>query len=173
MRITRRMVLGVVAGTITLGLMPHAQAADDDDRTVLFDLMNSTRVSSGLAPFALDEAMSISACAWNDQLTDGGPLAHDPNLAVSGGAYAPGWQKLGENLGVGPSPELIYDALVASPSHLANIVDPTFSKVGICTGYNEDDQLVTTQRFVAFEPVKAKPAKVARSRKRRRRYSAS
>jgi uncharacterized protein YkwD len=172
MRITRRMALGVVAGTITLGLMPHAQAADDDDRTILFELMNSTRVASGLGRLVLDDAMSTSACAWNDQLIDGGLLAHDPNLAVSGGVYAPGWQKLGENLGVGPSVELIYDALVLSASHLANIVDPTFTKVGICTGFNEDDQLVTTQRFVAFEPPKAKPVKVAR-RRRARRYTAS
>jgi uncharacterized protein YkwD len=166
------MALGVVAGTITLGLMPHAQAADDDDRTALFELMNSTRVSAGVAPLVLDDAMSTSACAWNDQLIDGGLLAHDPNLAVSGGAYAPGWQKLGENLGVGPSAELIYDALVASPSHMANIVDPTFTKVGVCTGFNEDDQLVTTQRFVAFEAPKSRPAKAARARRRRRRISA-
>jgi uncharacterized protein YkwD len=172
MRFTRRMALGVVAGTITLGLMPHAQAADDDDRTVLFELMNSTRVSAGLTPLILDEAMSTSACAWNDQLIDGGLLAHDPNLAVSGGAHAPGWQKLGENLGVGPSVELIYDALVASPSHLANIVDPSFTKVGVCAGFNEDDQLVTTQRFVAFETPKARSTKSSRTRRRRRRISA-
>ncbi|MGH7358549.1 MAG: CAP domain-containing protein, partial [Candidatus Rokuibacteriota bacterium] len=57
----------------------------------------------------------------------GGGICHS-NLSdgVSGD-----WRRLGENVGRGPSVDAIHQALVNSPGHYANLVDPGFRLVGV------------------------------------------
>jgi uncharacterized protein YkwD len=46
---------------------------------------------------------------------------------------SPGWRKLGENIGYGPSIDAVQATYMASPPHRANILDPQFNRIG--TGY--------------------------------------
>jgi hypothetical protein len=57
-----------------------------------------------------------------------GVLAHTPNLALG---VTSNWTKLGENIGVGQDHDGIWNAFLNSPPHLANLLDPTYTSVGI------------------------------------------
>jgi len=41
------------------------------------------------------------------------------------------WQKLGENVGVGPSVDSLTAAFIASPAHYRNLVDPSWDSMGV------------------------------------------
>ncbi len=171
-RAVRRGALLALAVGMSIAI-PVARA-DGDERGEMLQLINNARGVAGRAPLTLDEALSASACAWSDQWEDTGVLSHDPNLSTTAGAAVPGWRKLGENLGVGASVGDLHAALMASPTHQANLLDPQFSKVGICLDDTASGETAVTQRFAGLDdaPVKAKAVvkvtkKVTRKRARR------
>jgi hypothetical protein len=57
-----------------------------------------------------------------------GAISHNPRL---GNDVVADWVKLGENVGSGASPDVIQQAFVTSTHHYVNLVDATFTKVGI------------------------------------------
>jgi uncharacterized protein YkwD len=59
-----------------------------------------------------------------------GTLAEDPNSQAAIAAYVPNWQLWGENVGVGPTPQSVEAALMASPPHRANILG-NFTHMGV------------------------------------------
>ncbi len=44
----------------------------------------------------------------------------------------------------------LFDAFVASPAHLQNLVDPQFRYVGVGVVYDQSGQMWTTHRFMAL-----------------------
>jgi len=89
---------------------------------------NGVRTSRGLAPLARDAALDSAASGWAHELATSGVLRHStlPEQLVG-----KPWSTVGENIGVGPSSGVVHDALVNSASHLANIVGPNFSRIGV------------------------------------------
>jgi uncharacterized protein YkwD len=148
MRTKRLLVQAAVVAAVTLGLVPTARAAQDE-RGQLVSLMNARRAAAGEAPLRLDAQLSASACNYNAKLVKSGVLAHDPNLAAAGDAF-PGWTKVGENLAMAGDVTTMYNALAASPGHLANIIEPSYTIVGVCMTRNAAGELVSTQRFIAL-----------------------
>ena len=108
----------LVGGPLGLG---RALAGQD-----LTAMTNADRVSRGLR--ALSTAGDLQSLAQQraDQMARSGQLAHTTNL----GSKVSGWQRLGENVGRGPSLQDIETAFMNSPSHRENILDPTFTQVG-------------------------------------------
>ena len=68
---------------------------------------------------------------------------------------AAGWSKLGENVGVGYSVDDLMTALVNSPAHYRNIVDPSFSYIGVGVSYGDDGRMYTTHDFMAVDEAPA------------------
>jgi len=131
-----------------------SQAGESDD---FLALINSARASQGRTELQLDATLSNAACAWNAHLVPTGDLVHDPNLSAMG-AQIPGWTKLGENLGIGPSVGEIFTALMASPAHKKNILDAGYNRIGICVDHDANAMLVTTHRFAAVGAPAPAPA---------------
>ena len=156
----RKIVIGAVAGAVSFAFIPTASASSDP-RAELLDMVNVARYFNSAPPLQLDESLSAAACEWNNRISAAGVLAHDPNL-VAMGSLAPGWSKMGENLGAGDDIPQVFDALANSPAHLANMLDPAYTKTGICVTTGRDGNTVITQRFVAYQAPKA------RYRRRRR-----
>ncbi len=90
-------------------------------------LTNADRAANHLR--ALSGAGDLQALAQqrSDQMARSGVLAHTQNL----GSKVSGWQRLGENVGRGPSLSDIEAAFMASPAHRENILDPTFTQLGV------------------------------------------
>ena len=96
-----------------------------------------------------DAGLAATSCTWNDHMIAAGGISHDPNLAAAVASVFPDWRKGGENVGMGGTVSSLFDAFVASPGHYKNLVDPDFSRVGVCVGRDGNGKLFTTHRFAA------------------------
>ncbi len=67
------------------------------------------------------------ARAWAQTMADAHHISHSH---LSDGVSAD-WRRLGENVGTGPSVDAIHTALVHSPEHYRNLMDPGFRYVGV------------------------------------------
>jgi hypothetical protein len=73
----------------------------------------------------------------------GQAICHNPNLT----SQVSGWQKIGENVGVGPDENSIENAFMNSTHHRDNILDPDYTLVGVGTARGSDGRLYVTQDF--------------------------
>lgn len=121
-------LLAVLALTAAATLAAPAHADVDGGAEAEFVAQtNALRASRGLPGLAVHGALVAKARGWAQHMADAGGISHS-NLPDG----APDeWQRLGENVGRGPSVASIHQALVASPSHLANLIDPGFRYVGV------------------------------------------
>jgi uncharacterized protein YkwD len=62
----------------------------------------------------------------------------------------PGWTKLGENVGRGPSIDAVYDGFLQSPAHRANLLDSAFNWVGTGTAVAADGTVYVVQVFARY-----------------------
>lgn len=100
----------------------------DDLRHQFLTLINNLRQSMNLGPLQADPILTARADGWAAAMADAGKISHSPSLA---GGLEADWTKVGENVGVGGTVEAIHAAFVASPTHYANLVDPTFNYIGV------------------------------------------
>jgi uncharacterized protein YkwD len=117
---------------------------------VFIDKINGLRTERGLSPVTPDPELSLTATAWAAQMSQTGELEHSDDLSLG---ISADWRKLGENVGVAPVNQLdeLFEAFVASPTHLANLVDPSFDLIGVGIVHSDGD-LWMTQRFMDVSP---------------------
>jgi uncharacterized protein YkwD len=124
--------------------LPDPLAAEGD----FVARINQLRTSRGLGPLTVDPQLTAVAREWAATMAAQGRIFHASDL--SRGVSAD-WQKLGENVGVGSDVAGLFQAFVNSPSHLANLVDPAFTRVGVGV-VNSGGRLYTAHRFMALAP---------------------
>ncbi len=129
----------------------NTAGADPGDVNDYLARVNRLRASVGAQPLSLDSNLSSLAQSWAQTMASNGTISHTPNLA--GGVTAQ-WSKLGENVGMGPNTELIFNGFVNSPLHYANLVDPAFTHIGIGVVWVNGTQF-TTHRFMAVRSIPA------------------
>ncbi len=132
-------------------------ASTPADEAVFLTKINGLRASVGLAALSSDAALAATSCTWNDQLIVANALSHDPNLSAAIASVEPNWRKGGENVGMGGTVDSLFDAFVASPGHYQNLVDPQYSRVGICAARSPSGKLFTTHRFLGVGSAPAPP----------------
>ena len=110
--------------------------------------INAERSSRGLAALAVHGPIAGTSCSWNHHMRDTATLAHDPNLVGAANQVAPSWQRIGENVGVGFDIGELHAAFMNSPGHRKNIVDPSYTHVGVCVDTGGDGRIWTTHRFL-------------------------
>lgn len=140
--------LAVIIAATTL-VAPPAAAGPVEDEQQFVVLVNQYRAGRGVAPLAVHGELVATAQSWTQSMAERGQLTHAPD--ISAGITAP-WTKLGENVGVhgvNNVPEL-FDAFINSPAHVANIVDPSFTHVGVGVVYDAAGKMWTTHRFMAL-----------------------
>ncbi len=145
-------VLVAVAGLLGTGVAAPAQAQDTNwtlapaDEAEFIDHINAARAAEGLGPLTLDPSMRTAARSWTYWMAENLTLAHADDIVTG----APtDWQKVGENVGRGGSLIAVWEAFMASPSHAANVLDPSYDLVGIGVVWTDDGRLYTTHRFAA------------------------
>jgi uncharacterized protein YkwD len=136
---------------LLLAPAPTAAHADAGLESQFVAALNSARASQGLPALAITGDLTSVARAHSRVMADADHLHHNPDL----GSAVSGWRKVGENVGRGPSVSSIHGALMNSPGHRRNILDPDWTELGMGVVV-EDGQLWVTQVFRT--PAKAAPA---------------
>jgi hypothetical protein len=162
----RRRAAAVVVATVAVvaALAPSPASAASADELRVLALTNSVRASVGAQPLALDESISAIARRWAATVAAAGHISHNPEV----GGVTSGSTALAENVVVGSSIQAGQDALVASPGHYANMVNPVTSQVGIGVVWAggmvyivEDFLIVRGATAPTSPPTTARPSTVA------------
>ncbi len=154
---TALLAVAVTAAAAVAAPSTAGAASTPADEAVFLSKINELRGSLGLAPLTPDPALAATSCTWNDQLIVADALSHDPNLSAAIASVEPNWRKGGENVGMGGTVVSLFDAFVASPGHYKNLVDPEYSRVGICAARSASGKLFTTHRFLGVGSAPATP----------------
>lgn len=113
----------------------------------MIDLVNASRVGAGLPPLREHAVLSLKADRWARHLRDLCDLEHSE---LADGAPRE-WLKLGENVGYGGTIAQIHEAYLNSPSHRANIMDPSYTSMGAAAVYGTcsgQQRVFTVQEFM-------------------------
>lgn len=138
----------VVVGTLAtvglpgVGAVPAAGAGED---LCFVSAVNAARSSTGLAPLGVNGDLLRIARAWSAVMAANGDISHNPNIS----SLAPqNWLSLGENVGVGPSCDSVVQAFMNSSEHRKNILDPSYSWLGVGVVDGSDGRLYVTEDFM-------------------------
>jgi hypothetical protein len=134
----------VLSSLTAVATAPHVSAGPADEQAFL-GLINGLRSARGLGPLTVDANLTQLAQQHTVEMANGQHLEHTSALAA--GVTTP-WQKLGENVGFGSNLNLVWNAFLNSPGHLANLVDPAYNAVGIGVTVDGNGILWTTHRFM-------------------------
>jgi len=119
----------LVAGAVGLVLVVALSGCSSLEQTHIRDLANGFRAGNGRPSLSDDAVLDAKASAVARTIADTHTLTHS-NLADG---VSPGWLKLGENIGYGPTMDAVQQAYEGSPPHRANLLDGAFDRIG--TGY--------------------------------------
>jgi hypothetical protein len=155
------LVVAILAAALPVVLVIPSAGADNP--STLLGLVNNLRAGHGLPPLAPNPALTAAARQWSAHMAATGALVHNPALASQ---VPTGWTKLGENIGAGGNVTGLFNALVASPFHLANMLDPLYNLTGIGVVAAANGTLWLTEDFEAapaggLPPVTGAPTTVA------------
>jgi len=143
------LIMGLVAPTA------HAQpaaskiapAAEPGTESEFISQINSLRASKGLSQLQVSGDLVGMARRWTDRMVAAGQISHNPNLSTE---ISAGWSKLGENVGVGYDVGGLMQAFINSPAHYDNLVDPTWTHIGVGVTMAGDGRIYTTHNFMAL-----------------------
>lgn len=101
----------------------------------MLDLINQERTSRGLKPLTLDPELTPVARSHSADMFARGYFSHntpegeDPFARMKDAHI--NYRTAGENLALAPTLQLAHTGLMNSPGHRANILNPSFGRVGI------------------------------------------
>jgi uncharacterized protein YkwD len=123
---------------------PEAQSFSDNGAAALafIDFTNGERGRKGMRPLVRNSELDQVARSWAVTIGNG-KLRHADDLSIG---LDTEWRKLGENLGRGPAPLPVHQALMLSTSHRANLLDPAFTQIGVAV-INTDVGMLVVERF--------------------------
>ena len=101
--------------------------------------INQERAARGLPALQVASDLTSVARQHSARMASGDNLHHNPNL----GSAVSNWQKVGENVGVGPSVSSIHSAFMNSASHRANVLGSDWVQVGVGVEVRGDSIWVT------------------------------
>lgn len=126
-----------------------AQSPSSNEKKI-FDLLNHERESANLPALKWNGQAAVAARAHSRQLAQHGEMSHQfekegtvpQRIAATGLRFTDS----AENVGVADAPEEVHMALMLSPGHKANIMNPRYNSVGIGV-YEAKGRLWVTQDF--------------------------
>jgi hypothetical protein len=129
----RLALLCLTALFLSVPLAGPASADALSDAQQFTTLLNQARADAGLPALVSDVRLVTMATAWSTAMAAAGVLSHNPALTTE----APyGWTRLSENVGYGGTVAAVHNALMNSPGHRANILDPNVNAVGVGVAYS-------------------------------------
>jgi uncharacterized protein YkwD len=124
-------------------LASPARAETSNSADQLVDLANSSRAAAGLPAYSVAADLSHVARQQAVRMANEHHIFHNPNLRTD----VADWYMVGENVGVGQSPEQIHAAFMASPTHRADILSSDFTEIGVGFAVGDDRRLYVSEVF--------------------------
>jgi hypothetical protein len=151
----RRLTLILTVVALMAAMIPAASPAlaDTGAEGQFVSLLNQERAAKGLPKLSVASDLTAVARRHSQRMADGNNLHHNPNL----GSDVSGWQKVGENVGRGPSAGAIHQGFMNSPSHAQNILDSDWTQVGVGVVVR-DGQVWVTEVFRLPSGATSQPA---------------
>ena len=134
--ITTVLILALL-GALVPGLQPAH--ADSGAESSFVSHINAERAAQGRSAVKVASDLTSVARRHSERMASSNNLHHNPNL----GSEVSGWQKVGENVGRGPSVGAIHQGFMNSPSHRANILDSDWVEVGVGVVVRDGQMWVT------------------------------
>ena len=137
--------------TPTLPVIPSVTALTADEQ-LMVDMINQERIVAGLNPVKLDLRLaSVGRAKANDLKANNyfdhtSPIYGSPWAMMQQGGLTVGWA--GENISGNKSVAGSMAALMLSPGHRANILDPRFTYVGVGIAYGSAYGNLYVQEFL-------------------------
>ena len=132
--------------TVRTGLAP-----DEAAEVEIVKLINQARTEEGLNPLAIDPALTAVSRAHSEEMFQRGYFGHtSPFTGTSGdrlNAAGVTYLLAGENLAYAPSAATAHARLMASPDHYANIMNPTYTRIGVGAIAAPNRGLMVTETF--------------------------
>ncbi len=145
MRTTRRtLVLVAITSVFVAAFTVPALAGPAGDFVAK---INASRSAAGLSPVESYWDLSDDARRHSDLMAERGEIFHSSNL----GSVTTGWERLGENVGVGLDVGSLHDAFMNSSSHRANILGD-YNYVGVGVTIDGDGFMWVTAVFMKAAP---------------------
>ena len=144
--IVRRSISIVMA--VAMFLVAGAVAVAEPGEGDFVSRINADRASNGLDPLTVLSGLTTYARSHSEAMEADGQIYHSTadQLRSMANSAAPGWQRLGENVGTGGSVASLHVAFMNSPGHRDNILGD-FTHVGVGT-VESDGRLYVTEIFV-------------------------
>ena len=93
------------------------------------ELINEERADEGLPSLTSFDDLIDDARSQALEMSGAGYLYHNPDLADV--TVSENWFKLGENVGYGPTVDVLHQAFMDSPPHEANVLKDVYNYVGV------------------------------------------
>jgi hypothetical protein len=152
----KKLTLLTLATLAATGFLPMTAAFADgpSDEASFVARINSLRAGKGLPGLKVDAGLTSKARGWAQTMADRNLIWHS---VLSDGNTAD-WQRLGENVGQGGSVAGLDLAFVNSPLHYKNLVDPTFSSIGLGVVRSADGVVFVAEEFMELRTGAVDPA---------------
>jgi uncharacterized protein YkwD len=131
----------VLVASMLLAAPAHAAGGNNADRFVV--LANDSRSSFGLPAYRVAGDLGEVAARQAQRMAVEQRIFHNPNLQ----AEVPDWDRVGENVGVGASPEQVHEAFMNSPSHRHVILADYYVEMGVGTATGANGRLYVSEVF--------------------------
>ncbi|GEM_PF-2923882 len=133
----------ITTTTSTTAPAPPPEAVPDPAaETQFLSLVNGLRSSRGVPPLSMDGSLRSYARSWSVRMATTGTFAHS-NIS----SLLDPWSAVAENIATGAGVASLFDALVASPSHLENMLNPAYGATGVGVAVDADGVVWITQVF--------------------------
>ena len=154
-RLTLVGLLGIALFGAVAGFAYGQSSFDEQAEQRMLALMNQERAAAGIAPLKLDPRLTQAARKHSQRMVDQDSVAHqlpgEDVLLMRLVAEEVRTDHDGENIAKHGDVESAHQALMESPGHRANILNPEFNAVGVGI-VRDDSQVFVTEDFAHVLP---------------------
>lgn len=140
----------VTSRTVTVKVIPPAPNTGPTIEAVRTEILNDTnayRAQHGLPPLKLHPDMNVVAQNWTENMAARNQLSHNPSYSSQ---IPAGWMTAGENIAAGQNWTEVTTAWYNSTGHRANLLDDTYTHIGIGYATNASGHPYYTQNFAMY-----------------------
>jgi hypothetical protein len=135
-------VTGLLTVFVAVVMVPGTAFAGPNEGDI-FSAVNAARANAGLPAYSYAGDLASAARGQAERMAASGTLYHNPNLTSEVG----GWSRIGENVAYAGDWRSAHQVLMNSPEHRAQILDPSYTQMGVGTAVSKDGTFWVAEVF--------------------------